>query len=85
MPKCGLRFTEPILLKSNPKPVHPIVVLSDMITFSLIIEFLITTLFLIIVMYILDFPLGSITQKPGIAICLFLFRECMIIDLCTIA
>jgi oligosaccharide repeat unit polymerase len=47
------------------------------------------TLFLIIVMYILDFPLGSITQKPGIAICLFLIlirtimekrKTCVIVD-----
>lgn len=52
---------EPLVLKSKPNPVVPIDVLSQIITLEPIIEFLITTLFLIIEFFPIFTPL-PITQ-----------------------
>ena len=56
-PNWGLKLCEPLLLKSNPKPVVPIDVLSQITTLFLINEFLITTLFLIIQFFPISHPL----------------------------
>ena len=64
MPICGLKFDVPLLEKSKPKPVEPIVVLSHIITLSSIIEFFIDTLFLIIVFFLICTPLPIIQFLP---------------------
>ena len=60
-PIWGFKLEAPLFLKSKPKPVEPIVVLSEIITLFPIIEFLITTLFLINVFLPISTPL-QITQ-----------------------
>ena len=51
IPIWGFRLLEPLFLKSNPKPVVPIDVLSQITTFDPMMEFFITTLFLIILFF----------------------------------
>ena len=64
IPICGFKLVEPLILKSKPKPVEPIVLLSQIITLFPIKEFFITTLFLIIEFLSISTPLAMTQLWP---------------------